>query len=262
MSQLYALNQVGVLNFGPNGVTEISMVELDSNLSDQININQNTESNNEQNESQQIEMLEVNINETTDPRDMIPIQLKINELEGLQVPDDVTIVQTSPKSDLHILNGHHQTSNSQNSVVINPEIQFHNHNSGYLNISQQPTSSTTLLLPQQQFQYQPIQLISLQNPANQLIQYTNAPQPQQHQLLGLQLNPQSFNIFQSAIDSSNLAAFNLNGNSFMKRRFGIDHQASPKFCKLLSYRYKLFCMHVLCSSSGVHACKKNINFVG
>lgn len=67
-SQIYAkYNQVGVVNLGPNGETEIKMVELDKNENKVKNEN--------------------------------PIQLQSNELYGLSVPEDVTLKNFENKSE-------------------------------------------------------------------------------------------------------------------------------------------------------------------
>ena len=338
MSQLYAkINQVGVLNFGPNGVTEINMVELDhpqavlmnqANMDSHLDFNlmQNQEINNydeqkridlgrliehqqqiesndlqnnqhQQQHQQQIdqhlkeEQMSFTLQKTNQPvgihyslemnqnnlhqfiqqnnmqnfsnvqvseqqQKLVDLQivdkqnqkqtgsisnseqiekaitLQINELEGLSVPKDVTImpsvvhspnstqqfISTSPKSTSPkavIANNPSQTVQIQQS---NSLVSLQNNVQTTNSINYQPSLASapqTVMLQaaaaaQNRLQYQPIQpiqLLSLQNPNNHLIQYAAATNPTPVQQL---INLQQIQLSNHQFLSSSLDGFGLN----------------------------------------------------
>lgn len=267
LSQLYAkINQVGVLNFGPNGVTEINMVELDhsqvlrnqaslenSNNSQSaynlIEINydlqqknleqqnlahliqqqsENNEQINRQEEhqihysmdqlhqfnvqayqtlQQQQSELQSNDQSENNLQTEQAISLQMSELEGLSVPKDVTISQTPPA----IVSQKATTPNAASSTPIVSVSTSPLQPTFQSNISS--SSQTVLLHPHNRIQYQPIQpiqLLSLQNHNNHLIQYAATNPTPVQQLLNLQqiqLNSQH-NRFLQSLDGFGLGQLN------------------------------------------------------
>lgn len=205
-------NQVSVVNVGPNGVAEISMVELDNSIgmieqkpsdievTNNFVVEQSEVKNATTSPVLEPQTSQVSNSHIIEPQVLIekPITLPLNELEGMSVPSDVTLKHFDPNPQQQSKINSEQVNLAQ---VTSPSQHFQaelQHQQTQQQLNHQPQQqqqhqlhNTTIILPQahhqpQHLAHQQVQFIPIQNHAAHLIQMPTNQASQQ--LLNLQLN--------------------------------------------------------------------------